>query len=283
MNRIFPWLVLALALAGSAWAQGFALPDDYDDVLDMMTVELEATGKVDRIERRDQQLHLFAGDESLGYLNPDNLYYQLLKTESDEERQVLVATHVRIMLGVLGDDTPATDLSQDTLDRVYPVLRHKGYDPGNVDVTILKDPFSDELAVQFVFDSPETASIITEERLADAGIDADTLRRAAKANLAQFRSALTIEGDGLYYLVLDGYYENALVLDFDLWRTIESQIGPVAMVVPARDAVLFGAADDPGVRVALAELALEISADNGGMTSAEMFRFTGEGWAQLAP
>ncbi len=276
MSRIFH-VLLFLTLPMLAQAESYDRPETTAEVLAAMQAEIARSGRIDEVVNQGGALEIFVAGESRGILNPDNLFYEMRKANSNAERGDMVARHIRVMLdNLLSDDE--RKLSAATLDRVMPVLRYRGYATGVEGVTLLERDFSPGLVIHYVIDSPESVSMISVDDLTASGLDQSALMEAAATNLAARRDNLGIGGEGLFYLELDGYYESSFVLDADLWQQIEAQIGPVLMALPSRDVVIFGPAEIDDVRAALVDLARQISDENGGITSAELFRFSGDGW-----
>ena len=277
MRRMILPCLLFLPVSGLA--ESYARPETPADVVAMMQIQIERDGRVDEVINHGDALEVFLLGESRGTLNPDNLFFELRKVETDGDRGDIISHHVSVMLDNLLQP-PELTLDETTLGRVMPVLRFRGYGD-ETGIAVLQTDFSPGLVIQYVLDSPDSVSVITANDLKSSGIEPERISGAAMGNLSQRRSDLGIGGDGIFYLEFDGYYESSFVLDMDLWRQIEAQIGPVMMAVPARDTVIFGPSEIPELPAILNQLASEISAENGGITSDEVFELTRDGW-QLA-
>lgn len=97
-------------------------------------------------------------------------------------------------------------------------------------------------------------------------------------NLRTKAAALKIEGGSPYYLTLDGYYESSMVLNTDFWTGIAAQIGPFAMMVPARDLVMFATLDDANGMQIMQDVAVDVIEQAPYAISGQVYLWRDGGW-----
>lgn len=83
------------------------------------------------------------------------------------------------------------------------------------------------------------------------------------------------------FLVLDGFYENAFVLDDGLWDRLEAEIGPVAISIPARDMVMIAPKNDPNLVELMTDIRDMALADHPYPLSEHLFARNNGAWSQL--
>lgn len=68
----------------------------------------------------------------------------------------------------------------------------------------------------------------------------------AQENLAAKFAAVTIEGKGPYFIVLDGDYDASVLLDTAFWNKQDEELGEIIAVPLARDLLVFADRSVPG-------------------------------------
>lgn len=247
---------LALTLtAAPVWAE-IAKPDTLVDTLMALRDALHAQGyPAAEINMRDMNIMVDGTDDG-SRVNPDNIHRTLVQAGSDTERQQMMDAFVTSLIGAAAatsDDTPMPTA------QVYPILRHTDYvaSIGSTSQLVQAPGFGD-MIVLYVVDYPDSTASISPDMVSAAGLTDDTLAALALDNLRTKAADLRLEGDSPYYLTLDGYYESSLVLDTDLWTGIAAQIGPLAMMVPARDLVMFAPVDDADALQIMQDVAVDV-------------------------
>lgn len=183
-----------------------------------------------------------------GNIAPDNVHRQLQAAASDKERQEVLDHFVDTILSqltLIGDEAKLPI----NLQKIYPVFRHRDYlslgerDPDS-EIPLSSSALGD-MVVLYVEDSPESVSFVSESRLNDFGLSPDELHNQAMENLLGLSNQVSIEGDWIYTLSLDGFYEGSLLLDNALWQDIALQINGIVMIHPTRDLVAFASSANP--------------------------------------
>ncbi len=272
-------LTTALCLANPLLAE-VPRPATLSDTLALLHEAMIDAGFVDAAIDAENQSVISdpaATDSYVSY--PDNLHRSLQTARDDAARQLVLDDFMLAFVSAqrqINDDFVA--------DQVMPVLRHVDYLDGvSGDPDIVTRPFVGDLMIAYVVDYPTHTTSISAEIMADTGYDATGLHALALQNLTSRSEALGVEGSdlGIYFLTLDGYYENALLLDPGLWDDISGQIGPIAVAVPARDLVLIAARDNKPALQVMSEIRDEVLRDNPYTLSKMMFKWEDGRWDML--
>lgn len=113
---------------------------------------------------------------------------------------------------------------------------------------IYSEALVDGLQIFYAQDRPSSVRYLFKGDLAKAGIETSTLRNLALGNLInQIKETpikITDLGSGIIKLELDGVYDASLMLFDELWQQAEKKYGPVLILVPTRNMVLFVAYRD---------------------------------------
>ncbi len=249
---------LALTLTSApGWAE-IAKPESLVDTLMALRDALHARGyRAAEINMRDMNV-MVDGTDGGSRVNPDNIHRTLVQAASDSERQQMMDAFVASLIGATAARPDDTEMP---MAQVFPVLRHTEYLASIGDTSqIVQAPGFGDMVVLFVVDSPDGTASISPEMVAMAGLTPESLAALALENLRAKAVDLKLEGQSPYYLTLDGYYESSLLLDADLWAGIAAQIGPLAMMVPARDLVMFAPVDDAAALQIMQDLAVDVIA-----------------------
>ncbi|WP_341365462.1 DUF1444 family protein [Yoonia sp. BS5-3] len=265
------FLIIASPLVGDV-----PRPDSIGETLVLLRDAIRDAGFPDAaINEKEQSVVSDPVDDDAMIAYPDNLHRSLQNASSDAERQAILDNFIIPFTGDL--EEPDAFLPQS----VMPVLRHVDYLNGaDIDIALQQRPFAGDLFVAYVLDFPTHTAAITAERMVEEGYNADTLHNLALDNLAEKAQALTIEGteSGIYYLALDGYYENAMLLDDALWNSITSQIGPIAVSVPTRDFVMIAPQDNADLVKLMQDIRDDALAEAPYALSSTTFLWTDAGW-----
>jgi len=202
-------------------------------------------------------------------LLPTLLWADILRPDTLDDTLALQLEALRADPRILSPAIDATDKSikfttggSDAPYTVYPDNLHK-----------LLQGAEDDAARQVVFDD-----FIQYSNLKDLGLDMDAAFALAQTNQAARQWNPKIEGDGIYFLQLDGTFEASLLLDNALWDFVEGEIGPVLLTASNRDVVLFGPSDNPEVRRILTQLAQKYVAEGSYALSAQLMVRRDGGW-----
>ncbi len=257
-------------------------PDNQTETLRMMADAYRAMEEVvsATIDTKENKLILVLDDDEELFVFPDNLHQKLITAESDKDRQDIFDFHIQATLsGLIEADK---DITLADLDRLLPVIRHRDYLEHQGPEGDRPDPFVagtlGDSYILYVIDSDTSVSYLTKENAAELAQDATSLQYKAQQNLEQKYQDLKIEGDGVYFLVLDGFYESSLVTFSPLWQAIDEQIGTVMMAVPARDLVIFVDSSQSGSAAYLRELLVDIAPDLSYPISDHIFEWRDDVW-----
>lgn len=159
------------------------------------------------------------------------------------------------------------------LDQLLPSVRNVDLLDTGKGAAVINRPLAGDLMITYGAD--HTAPI-TRAVAAASGIAPPMLHDIAMENLMQKARDAVISGsdEGVYFLALDGENENALLLDYALWRSITQQVGPIIMSVPAGDLVLFVPQDDAAALNILQEVRDSVLANRGDADSLSRQLFT---------
>ncbi len=275
--------LLALFLPLAALAE-MAAPTSIGDLLNLMAKELRAaeTPYTFNVDYENERIEVVTASDETGVIYPHNLFRTLAAQENGTERQTAFDFHISAILDSYLRETSA--LSSADLGRIFPVLRHESFikfeDAGEGTPDILAEEFLGDVKTLFVIDSENSVSYMTASELEDLGLSVEKLSEIAQGNLRLKYDNLQIEGGGLYFLVLDGFYESSFVTFKPLWQTLDQQLGTILMAAPARDLVVFGDADNPELEPALRDLVQQINAEGAYPLSERLFKWQGETWIE---
>lgn len=216
--------------------------------------------------------HPGADEPSLVY--PDNLFKTLRATQDAAERTEVLETFLNFLT------KPPQQTLPDQLDQLRPVLRNReNYNA--LDVVPVNLPFVGDMGIFFVWDKPESVRFVVPDDLPKHGLSLETLDQRARDNFEETPPDLEIEGDGIFYFVSDGFYESSFLLDTELWRGIEEQLGPVLVAAPNRDIIIFTPANALTAKPALRRLIKEFQEEQGYNLSRQLYLFR-DGVLQLS-
>lgn len=278
-NPMRPILFAAcLALATPSYAD-VARPDTIADTLELLVTAIREAGFPNAVIDVENRSVVSDPDDDNSYITyPDNLHRSLQNATSDDERQA-------ILDGFVAPLSEGLDNSGDfAADRVMPVLRPLDYLDGvGEEAAVQTRPFAGDMMIAYVLDYPTHTTSISPDVMTDAGYDADGLHDLAMANLRTAAANLAVEGSevGIYFLSLDGYYENAMLLYAPLWDRITEQIGPVAVTVPARDFVMIAPRSEPALVKMMADIRDQALLDSPYPISARTFSWDKGRWSVL--
>ena len=255
MRSLFASLFIALATAATA---DIARPDTLSDTLDLMLERLLPTYPDAAIDPANQNITLGATDG--GVINGDNLHAVLQTSANDAEREAALERFVTTMIAATTAEPIEGPLPLDTL---YPVLRHQSFAQSGASMGLYSEPFIGDMVRVYAIDSPDYVSYVTTDHF-DDGLTLDALHAAAARNLAAKVEITRFEQNGdVIVLYTDGFYESSLLLDANLWRGfVDLWDEDIAMIVPARDVVIFAPAGDANA-VALLDLIRDDVLTNG--------------------
>ncbi|WP_373635652.1 DUF1444 family protein [Yoonia sp. SS1-5] len=168
---------------------------------------------------------------------PSNLHVQMQTAGSSRDRARIVDN---IVLPLTLQATDAADPFQTS--QVFPVIRNINYiDRFSDDVELITAPLAGDLVITYEITYPTHTVPLVAPKAADAGLTHLSVHQAAMTNLLGRANDAFVSGseEGLYFIAFDGYHENALLLDNQMWASITAEVGPIIMAVPARDTVLF--------------------------------------------
>lgn len=270
-------LLICLMLATSSQAD-ISRPDTLADTLEIIDEAVRAAGFDDvSIDRADSSVLVKMPDGSIFTLSPDNLHLNLQSASDDIARQSMVDT----MVATLRATTSQPDTASFTQDQILPRLQHIDFVQANPDFQYL--PFAGNLVVTYVVDFPTHTSSLHAEDMTAQSLSLADVQTIAIDNLIAASQSMTIEGStsGIYYLAFDGFYENALMLDSEMWDNITTQLGPLAVTVPTRDLVMFVPRDDAALVRSMTSIRDQALSDSAYTISEQMFTWDAGQWVVL--
>ncbi len=258
-------------------------PETVTETLQMMADAYRAMeGVVSvKIDVADNSLSLMLEDEHEVFAYPDNLHQKLITSDTAEERQEIFDFHIQSTLSAL--QQADRDVTPIDLDRLFPVIRHKSFTEhretgGDGPKPYIAGELGDSY-ILYALDSDASVSYLTTEDAEELGLDAAAFDSKGQENLERKYQDLSIEGDSVYVLTLDGFYESSFVTFTPLWEAVDAQIGTVLMAVPARDLVIFLDGDQPGNAETLRALLTEISPDLSYPVSDLLYEWRESAWS----
>lgn len=265
-------ILLALLCSATLAAADTPRPSTIDETLVLLRDTLRDRGWPNaRINRAEQNIEV--GDGNIA--NPDNLHLNLRAARTDAERSVLLDEFVGALEAALAAPSDA-DLA---LGRILPIIRDRR-SLEDRQQTVVSRPFLGELRVYYVIDHPDRVEYLTKEALKNAKLSGAEIWTVSLQNLRHKVEITTFDtSQGVYVVETDGYYESSLLLYADLWTSVAAQLGgPIALIMPARNLVIFGPADDPDLVAYLKSLARSLIAASPGALSDDVFFWRGGAW-----
>ncbi len=242
MFRFFPALLCAFLLADASLP---ALADIPRPETLKVTLLLMRDAYLD--DERIESVEIDAADNSLVLVAPpnkdirsypDNLHQSLQSAQTDQERQEIFDRFMENTITALTAPPPDSKTTTD----IFPIIRHESYGKG-IGVELPKQPFSlpfvADLRIFFVHDEETSIAYVANEDIGERGLAPDELKEIAFSNFEQKDWNLQIEGDGIYFLTLDGTYEASFLLNSELWKSVDSKLGKIVLIAPTRDLIIF--------------------------------------------
>lgn len=249
MNKIA--LASFIICAVPAWAD-IPRPETREETLEALhSAVLDAGFSQATIDREDVSITVDSSDDNSFTLFPDNLHRSLQGAADDTERQAILDGFIETLRAQM---SPSDDFNR---DQIMPRLQHQDYIAFAEDPDALQHrPFVGDLVITYVVDYPTHTASFSAEMMTEEDLTPNTLHRLAVENLIAASKDLRIESStiGVYFLTLDGFYENAMMLDAEMWDSITTQIGQLAVTVPSRDFVMIAPRDDADVVAAMRQV-----------------------------
>ncbi|SOC11024.1 uncharacterized protein YtpQ (UPF0354 family) [Rhodobacter sp. JA431] len=269
-------LLLALLLSAGAATADVARPRDLETLLAVLQNAALATGDATEVQIRDDKLYLTWKGTAL-IADPHNLFMEMQQAASDAERQKLVDTYFAAFDDILQLDTGVLDPAS-----LMPIIRPSTFAEHIPDAkSVASEPWFAGLSIYLVEDSPSSTAYLRDDRMLAAGLDFETAKKQALANLSTLSPRFEPLGPKRWGLALDGYYESSLLLESELWRRMAEDQGEIIMVVPSRDAVVIDASGDPAAVQELAIFAQESGRARPYPVSEYVFGWKGTHWEIL--
>ena len=262
-------------------------PRDLNETMEWMAEALRALEPVDRvtIDRDGERILLQLntadqpGDDTVVY--PHNMHDTLTYLTDPNERQEVFDFRIQAVFDYAVSGS--LEYTAKDLHRIYPVLRHNSLqttyvaDDGTTTHLLVGDAIGDA-NIFYVMDSDKSVSYLSAEILPELGLNEQKLKEIARGNLIRKAEDLNIDGDGIYFLELDGFYESSFVLHSPLWREIDAQIEQVLMAFPTRDLVVFSDGTNPAALGVMRDIVKEFNQTAPYPLSDLVFSWEGDGW-----
>ncbi len=242
MPRFFLALscTIILALTSLSALADIPRPETLKDTLLLMRDAYLNDEKIEsvKVDEADNSLVLVAPPNKDIRSYPDNLHQLLQSAQTDQERQEIFDRFMDYTVTALTAPPPDSKTTTD----IFPIIRHESYGQG-IDVEKPKQPFSlpfvADLRIFFAHDQETSLAYVTNEDVGETGLAPDELKDISLGNFEQKDWNLQIEGDGVYFLTLDGTYEASFLLDSELWKAVDSKLAEIILIAPARDLIIF--------------------------------------------
>ncbi len=226
---------------GAAWADNHG---EVEQTLFALTEELNRVAPADvRItpDPPNDRIEVVGPDAEPHFVFPAVLHDRLAAL-TPRLREVEIS---EFAASVLEDPSGTESLTNFSTDQILPTIR-----PSRIIETITAgddtprefpvQAFLPGLSTLFMIDTPQAARFMTRTDQDRLALDDDALAALALGNLAmEADRAEIINLRPPYRLVLDGAYENALLLYEPLWIELEMRYGPLLVLVLDRDDVIF--------------------------------------------
>jgi len=238
-------IVIAIAILSSQPAiADIKRPETIHDTLVVMLDAIQSNEHIQsaRIDWVDKSIVFDLALQNDLRASPDNLHRTLQGADTDRDRQQILDTFIHNFVEGIIDTQQDNNKTADIL----PVVRHESYGQGvDLPAQPLSLPFIADMRIFFVHDLETSLAYITSKDLEELNLTVEELRHTALENFTNWDWTPQIEGDGVYFLSLDGTYESSFLLDTDLWEQIDEQLGEIILVAPSRDLIVF--IDNTGV------------------------------------
>ncbi|WP_371225882.1 DUF1444 family protein [Roseovarius sp. 2305UL8-3] len=279
----FRALLLVIALVfGTTVSAEIDRPKNLNETLGLLASALQDSEHVVglRINTSDVSLEVSWASSTTTIHYPHNLHAQLLNAETALERQELLDDHVEAatVAGLKSD----TAYSEDDLENILPILRHVDYlnsfvadNPGQA---LLSNGQIGDSLILFTLNSETHITYLTKASLDELGVTQSKLFEIAARNLEAKLPELSIEGDGIYSLTYDGYYETAFLTHEPLWRQIDEQLGEILIGFPTRDLVVFVDGEQPEARSILKDIVADFNGTGAYPVSELIYSWNNDGW-----
>ena len=249
-----------------------------------MTAALVDAAPQTTVERSGDDL-LITNGEVQSTLNLVSLTASLNQAADEDARDGILENYVSVHLEAGAE----ADLSG---GKLMPVLRHRdftrreAYGPVGETVPEAERPVwravAADTVMMLVADTPTSVQYVSPAMLAEAGLSEDDAFDCATANLERYVQGRLQVGraEGFNVIALDGFYEASVALLPAFWTDMARKMdGPLVMIAPARDLVVFADGADADAVAQIGALAREIAAQASHPVSTVPLRWTGEGWA----
>lgn len=221
--RVLAMLVCCILLGSGPSRADVARPADLNATLVLLYEAMHAADPSLnlRIDRDEQVIELRRSRLPINHLYPDNLDRKLRAAADGAERQVILDGHVAVMLESLADDaaTGKGPVQPFELTQVFPVLRSADFIPQESFAETPAEQLPGDLQLSWVIDQRSIIQTLNTDAMEWAGLNRETLRERALANLRAKAVDMEHERDDpLHWLWLDGLYESSLLLLPELWQ-----------------------------------------------------------------
>lgn len=241
-------------------------------------------------EREDGGLDIRAagGGGSTSFL--DNLLREL-RTADRSEREEILTRFIDVMLRSAASEDPIVPerLMLSVYDGGYLealLERNRREPPAGIPAELAVPAtrtISAGLLAFLILDSPSHVRTVNGADMRNSGLDDDRAWSIAMGNLRSHAAGLTFDDiDGMHVAVLDGYYENAMLLLPEIWPGIARLIGGTPVVAtPARGLLIVVRGEDSAMVDDLAAVATRLAGERRQPISDRLYRWTGSGWEPL--
>lgn len=285
VKRLKSFLFCLLLWPGAVLAD-LDRPDTLDETMQWMADAFEATEDVTSVEidtANERLLLRIDAEEEPLISYPHNLHQLLGNAETGQERQEFFDFHVLAILETLQAGDMA--LTVQNLSRIYPVIRHVSM-RHNTDLLEPDNEYArggtmGDTDILYVIDDEMSVKYLMTHDMATLGLTNRKLQEIARGNLALKLENITVEGDGLYMLVLDGFYESSAVTYAPFWEDMSTYMDRVLMAVPARDLVVFADGANPQAERVLRDVIRDFSTKSAYPVSEQLYLWDDGEWETL--
>ena len=230
-----------------------------------VTAELRRRGLTEAIEYDDTEFRLtLESGQSFLLANAFADWQQAPRLRRGAVLRRYVDGYEEMALAALPDsvDRARANLLPRVRDlQYYAVTEYRLATAGDTSGWLSYQALNDQLAVEIVYDRPNSVTSVHPERLQAWGLSFDEALRTALANLRERTTAtFTRHGDGLFVSPWRDAYDTSRLLLPELVARLEVRGDPVALL-PHRDHLIVTGSDDAGGLRRAAELAEPLLAD----------------------
>lgn len=256
-----------------------------DRFAELLTAAIRRAGEQRKIEYNAEQFQLQIAEG--GFINLSNVFRAWVETP-EEGREKVISHTVRSWCSHRFE---LPEAFEDARPDLLPTVRARAYyefatlqakaSGSKEGPDVPQQIIGEHLSASIVYDLPSAMRSLTARELQAWGVTFYEALEAATDNLREMTKGVMSPAEGVYLSMTGDNYDPSRLLLPDMWRQLEFQGDPVA-VIPNRDVLLVtGSENDTGLEVlaALAEEGLKQARP----ISGRLLRLEGDTWEDWLP